>query len=1084
MAFRSVLILLSCFCWSKLPCQPTSGELTGTVYGEGKTALAGVAISLLHRASGTKITTVTNQKGKYFLGGIQPGYGYTLRATHIQVKPIQIYAVIIRLGETTEINISFQDTIRLLEAVTVQSTRRSNPFSENDSPGTILTGDQLNRFASGSKSLQDALRVLPEAHIDIGGTGSVSIAGESYRYNALYTDGSITHDLFGISPSGTFGGVTGSSPISLEAMELCKVVYSPVDAMQGHYTGAAIQTITRRGSNQSETSAYHYWQNTALTGSTFTEKNRGMNLGNFHTSTSGISTKGAFEKNRLFYFANLEQQEKLIPIRQPLADDLGTNISEAWLPIIRNQLISTYGYDPGDFREAQEILSAKKMLLRIDAQLNNQSQFTISARYFDALQVKPERRSNQEIFFSNSGYVVQSKNYTLQFEWRKRNGRNLSHQWSGNFTHATDERSAIGAPFPRVKINHEKGSVYLGTDIYSGLNFVQQDIATLKKKFQWLRGNQLIRVGTEFTYARFQTLWVPAAYGYAIYSQPASFILQKPPTYYRIGFQQPISGNQPNRSTTQFSSGDWSVTVSDQIRMHPSFTVWLSGNLQKCWFFKAPPINETVNREVLPTYARYRSLEGARMGQTPVFRWAFAPSMAIRWRIVSKLTLESAIGIQTGRMPMVWPGSAYINGGNNLLGWEAEGNQLNGLRLNSLRNPVGAGLIQPEYSNTIPLTLVAASINLPTQSRFHTQLQYANDRCTFYLSALITRNLFEPAFTQLNIPLPEKNSAAPGKRNVYPALPGARLILDNNGKNPYDYAILLHTRQQSGAGGYFWKASGFFKLITIWSLEASYASSNTRTHRDATGSVLNSVWQQTETVNGRNDPVLSISDFSRPNKWVIGLHGDRYSNQQKNRFQFSILWIAQSNAPYSYVNQGKSMVREDGINGYNELMYIPTQAEIEQMNFVSFFNGTRPIGSREQASMLENWIQSSPYLAKSRGRFAERNGAQLPVSFQCDIKFEWEFQIRFTHQPVKLRVSVECFNLMALINREAGRKWELPTHQMQGLAFMGYRDENRLEPMYTFDPDQLSISPLQEVSGFNSSRLSRWIIQPGIKVIL
>jgi hypothetical protein len=73
---------------------------------------------------------------------------------------------------------------------------------------------------------------------------------------------------------------------------------------------------------------------------------------------------------------------------------------------------------------------------------------------------------------------------------------------------------------------------------------------------------------------------------------------------------------------------------------------------------------------------------------------------------------------------------------------------------------------------------------------------------------------------------------------------------------------------------------------------------------------------------------------------------------------------------------------------------------------------------------------------------------------------------------------------MAMINREAGRKWELPTHQMQGLAFMGYRDENRLEPTYTFDPDELSISTLQEVSGFNSSRLSRWIIQPGIKIIL
>ncbi|MBI1692462.1 MAG: hypothetical protein FYV88_1850 [Bacteroidetes bacterium] len=70
---------------------------------------------------------------------------------------------------------------------------------------------------------------------------------------------------------------------------------------------------------------------------------------------------------------------------------------------------------------------------------------------------------------------------------------------------------------------------------------------------------------------------------------------------------------------------------------------------------------------------------------------------------------------------------------------------------------------------------------------------------------------------------------------------GARLALNNNGKNPYDYAILLHTRQQSGAGGYFLKAGGVFKINEVFSVEASYAISSSRNFRDATGSVLNSV---------------------------------------------------------------------------------------------------------------------------------------------------------------------------------------------------------------------------------------------------
>ncbi len=202
----------------------------------------------------------------------------------------------IHSNETTELQLYIQENSHRLPSVTV--TSGVSQSTNSNTLSTWLTAPQINRFASGSKNLQDVLRMMPEAQIDIGGTGSVSVAGENYRYNALYTDGVVSHDLFGISASGTFGGITGSSPISLEAMEACKVVFNATDAMQGNFTGAAIQTITKKGSNQSETNAYHYWQNAALAGRTLHEIDNGRHPSKFQASTRGVSARGAFEKNR------------------------------------------------------------------------------------------------------------------------------------------------------------------------------------------------------------------------------------------------------------------------------------------------------------------------------------------------------------------------------------------------------------------------------------------------------------------------------------------------------------------------------------------------------------------------------------------------------------------------------------------------------------------------------------------------------------------------------------------------------------------------------------------------------------------
>ena len=78
----------------------------------------------------------------------------------------------------------------------------------------------------------------------------VSVAGNSYRYNALQIDGAANNDLFGLAGSaGAPGGAAETQPISLDAIQEIQLVVSPYDVRQGGFSGGGINAITKSGTN-------------------------------------------------------------------------------------------------------------------------------------------------------------------------------------------------------------------------------------------------------------------------------------------------------------------------------------------------------------------------------------------------------------------------------------------------------------------------------------------------------------------------------------------------------------------------------------------------------------------------------------------------------------------------------------------------------------------------------------------------------------------------------------------------------------------------------------------------------------------
>ena len=104
----------------------------------------------------------------------------------------------------------------------------------NGGVGTSIGADKLQNLPTVGRSLTDFIRLTPQAKTTFG--GGISIAGQNNRYNQIMFDGAVNNDVFGLSETGTNGGQTGSSPISIDAIESFQVGVSPYDVSFGNFT--------------------------------------------------------------------------------------------------------------------------------------------------------------------------------------------------------------------------------------------------------------------------------------------------------------------------------------------------------------------------------------------------------------------------------------------------------------------------------------------------------------------------------------------------------------------------------------------------------------------------------------------------------------------------------------------------------------------------------------------------------------------------------------------------------------------------------------------------------------------------------
>jgi hypothetical protein len=187
--------------------------------------------------------------------------------------------------------------------------------------------------------------------------------------------------------------------------------------------------------------------------------------------------------------------------------------------------------------------------------------------------------------------------------------------------------------------------------------------------------------------------------------------------------------------------------------------------------------------------------------------------------------------------------------------------------------------------------------------------------------------------------------------------------------------------------------------------------------------------------------------------WIYGT-SDQWSTSISSFFEVS------QGGRFSYTYGGD--VNGDG-NGGNDLIYVPTSSEVNQMNF----------SGAGEAAAYDAFIAQDDYLSGRRGDYAERYGAVSPWTTRVDVKLLQDYKIKVSENKTNtIQFSIDVLNAGNMVNSN----WGL-VQQPNSVQPIGVSVDGTGTPSYSFNANQT------ETFGYDSSLASRWQMQFGLRYI-
>ncbi len=1016
--------------------QTTTSAISGKITTTGGMPLAGATVIATHTPSSTQYGTASDAGGAYRLNGMRVGGPYTVEISYVGCTTVNYDGIRLELGETKEIDASLNDS-RDIETVVVK-TYRYDTF--RNGTASNFGNSVIEKMPTISRSIYDIARLTPEAMVSKD--GGISIAGTNSRYNTFQIDGIVSNDIYGLTSSGTNGGLADANPIPLDAIDEIQVVVAPFDVRQSGFTGGGINAVTKSGTNSFSGTAYTYYNNQDFYGR---NTDSGTKLPKQSTQIYGISLGGPIVRNKLFFFVNGEFDYNSSP-SSFYAGYSPLSITAEDAQKIADRYMALTGYDGGGYGHRNVVKKSGSLVARLDWNIDDRHNLTLRYNYLDA-SMDNYANSAASFSFNGSAYALSNRTHSLVGELNSRISQSVFNEFRIGYNRIIDGGESERL-LPYVQINklsdtdnsgrNNNIKVMIGTNPYNGMNHLEQNSVSISDNVSIYSGNHAITVGTHNEIFTNDVTYVANAFGTYTYNTLQDFLDDNASSYMR---NYPI-GNPAIRT----SSAQFGLYVQDEWSASRNFTLTYGIRADIPVIFDTPNENPAFNAsEIAQKY-------GIRTDSKPKVRIMLSPRIGFRWKAVERdeytAVFRGGAGIFTGKVPFVWIKNCFSNTGTTQRGYAlynadtpAFGEEPDG---ETVSNPA-IHLASPEFK--YPQTFRA---NLAFEQSLRNGWRFAID------------GIFSKTFNNMLI----ENLVAQDKGNRLYAV-SAEMSNHDNTTVFYDssaksqFSSIYYLKNTDKGYSYSVSASVFKHFGFGMDISAAYTFGHSYTVMDGISAQAPSNWGKCYAAES-NTEGLSYSLFDTPHKVTASVS---YSKRYARYFgsTVSLIYQAYSGMRYSltYYQNGID-ANGDSCRG-NMLMYIPAKSELAAMNFES----------DEQRDCFDAFIEGDRYLRNHRGRYSERNAMQTPFEHHLDLHFAQDFYFGAATGR-KLQLTLDILNFGNLLCKNWGTSYYQPNWKASPVEIYALDDDGtgNKTPQYRYRGATISKDDL----------LSRWHIQIGARI--
>lgn len=1048
----------------------TTSALIGKVTDNTGSSLPGATVLLVEINSGTPYGTITDDKGFYRLANVNPGGPYKLTISYVGFEPSINEDIYLSLGQTLKSDVSLSESATTLADVEVIGQRNDIFDGNRTGSETNISETDIKRMPSVGRNLSDLARLTPEATVN--SNGGISIAGQNNRYNAIFINGAVNNDVFGLAASGTNGGQIGLSPFSMDIIDQINVNVAPYDIRLGGFTGAGINAVTKKGNNEFTGTAYFYFRNQSLSGKTPYALVENLpdpdasreKLADFSSSIYGFSLGGPVIKDKVFFFANAEIQKDENP-RPYSYDQYNGSYTSEEIQSLSNYVQSTYGYDPGTFLSSTNTLDALKLFGRLDWNINKQNKLTLSYQYTGGKAIQPGSSSNSSIYFSNSGQDFTSNTNVVTAELKSNISNRFSNSLLVGLTFVRDNRDPMGDNFPYVRIRDGSSNVYFGSEQYSTANILNQNIITVTDNFEIYSGTNTFTVGMNIEYYDFYNLFIRQNFGSYQFSDLATFLGSDPIAYQydrTYSLLDDVTGDgsiaAADFNVVQVGAyGQWAKQWSDNFKT----TVGLRFDIPM--FTSDPPVNQQFNDSIIPILESYGyDLKGAETGKMPAPSLLLSPRIGFNWDVKGDLRtqLRGGVGIFTSRLPFVWPGGSFTNNGVTLGGMRTYDVAFNSVWDDQPSLPAG----RPSGE----VDIFAKDFKYPQVFRASLALdQKLPGGIIGTIEGTYTKTINNVLYTNMayiqdgNLPATTGDTRATYSKIDLSSVNGGYtdIVFGDNTNKGSAYNITVRLQKNN-----------FYGL----SVMLAYSYGNAKSMNDGTSS-QNVSQLKVPNINGMNNLDLTTSNYAMGSKYNAFLN---YKIEYAKHLSTTIglYFNGQYAQRYSYGVNDLSGSVYLGLDSQDlSLFYIPTSDE--DIRLVDIPDGAT---AAQQWADLNSFIEGDDYLSQHRGEYAERNSNASPFQNIIDLHISQDFYV--TTKGGKrntLQVTFDVFNFTNMLSKNWGKQYYVSGYynNYSLINLVGFAEDGT--PEYQFTAPKGDVWSIDD-AGLNSSR---WQAQIGIRYI-